>query len=174
MALANTLGVMTVVNMPGFVKAITNTPKVQLRYMRQELGRGVKRIRKNFIRAQLHGPPGIKATGRLSKGKNVFTFVNGRSLPELGAKIGISRILHVHEKGMTITPSKSALLYLHEKGGRKMPIFGVAKQVVIPARLKFRQQVAAESPSVLRKVGDAGARATQQTLTQGLLKGARL
>lgn len=170
MAVANTLGTLAVVNMPGFLKAIVDTPKVQLRYMRGELSRGVKRIRKNFIRTQLHGPPGIKA-GVLAKGKNVFTFVSGGSLDRLGAKIGISRILHVHEKGMTITPKKGGLLFLHEKG--RGPIFAVTKKVVIPARLKFRQLVHAEAPAMLRKVGDAGKRATEQTLSKGLLQGAR-
>jgi hypothetical protein len=165
MALANTIGTMTVVNMPGFLKAIVDTPKVQLRYMRGELSRGVKRIRKSFIQKQLHGPPGIKAN-KLAKGKNVFTFVQGSSLERLGAKIGISRILHVHEKGMTITPKASGLLYLHAKG--RGPIFAVASKVVIPARLRFRQQVEAEGPAMLRKVGDAGKRATEQTLSKGL------
>jgi hypothetical protein len=165
MALANTIGTMTVVNMPGFLKAIVDTPKVQLRYMRGELSRGVKRIRKSFIQKQLHGPPGIKAN-KLAKGKNVFTFVQGSSLDRLGAKIGISRILHVHEKGMTITPKDSGLLYLHAKG--RGPIFAVARKVVIPARLRFRQLVHAETPAMLRKVGDAGKRATEQTLSKGL------
>jgi len=160
---------MTVVNMPGFLKAIVDTPKVQLRYMRGELSRGVKRMRKSFIQKQLHGPPGIKAEGRLSKGKNVFTFVDGRSLNQLGAKIGISRILHVHEKGLTITAKQGGMLLLHEKG--RGPIFAATRKVVIPARLKFTQQVAQETPAMLRKVGEAGSRATQQTLSKGLLKG---
>lgn len=174
MAAGSAIGELAVANMPGFLKAIIETPKVQLRYMRQEMNRGVKRIRKNFIRTQLHGSPGIKAEGRLGKGKNIFTFVDGRSLVGLGAKIGISRILHVHEKGLTIYPSKSAFLTLHAAGGRKMPILGRATKVVIPARLKFRAQVAAESPAMLTKVADAGVRATEQTLSRGLLKGAKL
>ena len=169
MALARAALSMTVVNMPGFLKAIVDTPKVQLRYMRGELNRGVKRMRKSFIQKQLHGPPGIKAQGKLSKGKNVFTFVDGRSLSQLGAKIGISRILHVHEKGMTITPKKGGLMFLHEKG--RGPIFAVTRKVVIPARLKFQQQVAQETPAMLRKVGEAGTRATQETLSKGLLRG---
>lgn len=170
MALQNTLLQLSIPQMPSFLKAIGETPNVQLRYMRSELNRGVKRIRKNFIKAQLHGPPGIKATGKLSKGKNVRTHVEGKSLGTLGAEIAISRILHVHEKGLTILPKKGAFLFLHEPGGRKKPIFGVARQVVIPSRLKFRQQVAQETPAMLRKVGDAGVRATQATLTKGLLK----
>jgi len=170
MSVQGTALTMTVVNMPGFLKAIVETPKVQLRYMRGELSRGAKRIRKNFIRTQLHGPPGIKAD-KLAKGKNVFTFVQGGSLNTLGAKIGISRILHVHEKGMTITPKQGGLLFLHEQG--RGPIFAATRQVVIPARLRFRQQVAQEAPAMLRKVGDAGKRATEVTLQKGLLRGAK-
>jgi hypothetical protein len=160
-------GAMIVENGASFVKAILNTPKVQLRYMRQELGRGVKRIRKRFIQTQLHGAPGIHATGRLSKGKNIFTHVQGDALATLGAKIGISRILHVHEVGLTIVSKKGGMLALHEKG--RGPIFARVPKVVIPARLSFRAQVATESPEVLRKVADAGSRATEVTLRQGLL-----
>jgi len=151
--------------LPAFLKAVVDTPKVQLRYMRGELSRGLKRTRKNFIRAQLHGPPGIKA-GVLAKGKNTFTFVAGSTLRGLGGKIGISRILHVHEKGMTITAKGSDKLYLHAKG--RGPIVAVTDKVVIPARLKFRQQVLTEAPAMLRKVGDAGTRATEVTLRKGL------
>jgi len=151
--------------LPAFLKAVVDTSKVQLRFMRGELSRGLKRIRKNFIRTQLHGPPGIKA-GVLAKGKNVFTFTGGSSLQGLGGKIGISRILHVHEKGLTITAKGSGKLYLHAKG--RGPIVAVTDKVVIPARLKFRQQVHAEAPAMLRKVGDAGKRATEVTLRKGL------
>lgn len=165
------IGTLTAVNMPGLLGALIDAPKVQLRYMRTELDRGVKRIRKSFMLKQLHGPPGIHAEGKLGKGKNIFTFVQGKSLPELGAKIGISRILHVHEKGLTIVPKSSSILILHAPGGRKSPIIGFAKKVVIPARLKFRQQVTAETPAMLRKVGDAGTRATHETLKKGLLRG---
>lgn len=176
MALQNTLLQLSIPQMPSFLKAIVGTPNVQLRYMRSELSRGAKRIRKHFISAQLKGPPGITAP-LLSKGKNVRTFVSGRSLHTLRAEIAISRILHVHEKGLTITPKKGRFLYLHEKGAgpvNERPIVAAVPRVVIPARLKFRQQVAAESPAVLLKVAQAGMRATEVTLKKGLLKGAKV
>ena len=171
MALAGTLLSLSVVNMPQFLKATIDAPQLQLKYMRGELNRGVKRIRKNFIRAQLHGPPGIHAEGKLSKGKNIFTFVSGKSLATLGAKIGISRILHVHEKGLTITAEKGGYLVLHAKGTGPVedrPIFARTRQVVIPARLKFRQQVQTETPAMLVKVGEAGTRATVQTFKKAI------
>jgi len=170
MALAGTLLSLSVVNMPQFLKATLEAPQLQLKYMRSELNRGVKRIRKNFIRTQLHGPPGITA-GKLAKGKNIFTFVSGKSLPQLGAKIGISRILHVHEKGLTIRPKEGGLLYLHEKGAGPVPdrpIFAAVPQVVIPARLKFRQQVQNETPAMLVKVAKAGSRATEVTFKKAI------
>jgi hypothetical protein len=161
--------------MPAFLSAVASTPKVQLRYMRGELSRGLKRMRKRFIASQLQGPPGIKA-GPLAKGKNVFTFVSGQSLQLLGGKIGISRILHVHEKGMTMTPKHGTFLYLHAKGSgpvKDRPIVAVVPSVTIPARLHFKLQVQAEAPAMLRKVGEAGARATEVTLRKALLPGAR-
>jgi len=163
----NALGTIVCEQLPGFISALQETPKVQLKYMRGELSRGVKRIRKNFIQAQLQGPPGINAP-KMSQGKNVFTFVQGSSLPALAAKIGISRVLHVHEIGMTI-PAHMGLLYLHEAG--RGPIFAKVPQVVIPARLKFRVQVAAEGPAMLVKVAQAGSRATEVTLKKALAQG---
>lgn len=170
MPVAGQLVSMTVVNMPQFLKAVIETPNQQLRYMRGELSRGIKRIRKNFIRTQLHGPPGINAP-ILSKGKNVRAYVRGASLKDLTGYVGISRILHVHEVGLTIQAKHGGFLYLHEKGSGRVknrPIFAVAKSVTVPARLRFRQEVAAEGPAVLRKVAEAGTRATQDTLRKGL------
>jgi hypothetical protein len=152
--------------LPAFIAAIGRTPQTQLKFMRTELSRGVKRIRALFIRTKLQGPPGIHG-GQLAKGKNVSTFVNGKSLKELSARIGISRILHVHEKGLTIKGKSGGLLYLKAKGTKR--IVAVVKQVVIPARLGFVTLVQRETPAMLRKVADAGSRATQVELRKGLL-----
>lgn len=155
----------TVPEMGKFIKAIAQVPNVQLRYMRTELNRGLKRMRKNFIAAQLQGPPGITA-GTLARGKNVTTFVSGENLAQLGGSIRISRILHVHEKGLTIKAKKFGALFLHEKG--RGPVVAKVSQVVIPARLRFRHQVIAETPAMLLKVGKAATRATEETLRKGL------
>ena len=56
--------------LPAFIAAIGRTPETQLKFMRTELSRGVKRIRALFIRTKLQGPPGIHG-GQLAKGKNV-------------------------------------------------------------------------------------------------------
>jgi len=152
--------------LPGFISALADTPKVQLRFMKQELGRGLKRIRKTFIRTQLQGPPGIHA-GSLAKGKNIFTFAGGESRETLVGKIGISRILHVHEKGMTIEAKPGNTLYIHEKGTRR--ITAVAKRVTIPSRLRFKELVEHEAPAVFVKVGEAGKRAAEVQLKKGLL-----
>ena len=162
---------LSIPQMPKFLGALIDAPKVQLRYMRTELNRGLKRIRKNFIKGQLHGSPGIHAEGKLSKGKNIFTYVQAKSLPELGGKIGISRILHVHEKGMTITAKNGGKLYLHAKGGSLKPVTAVVSKVVIPKRLNFETQVYAEAPAMLVKVAQAGSRATEVTLRKGLIGG---
>lgn len=171
---------MTIPNIVPFIKAVGLVPQVQLKFMRQEMSRGLKRMRKSFIKTQLKGPPGINA-GILAKGRNVFTYVHGKSLPELGGGIGISRILHVHEIGMTIRPKTGKFLYIQErsKGTRvmfqkgskeKSRIIAAVPQVVIPSRLKFRAQMNAEAPHMLRRVAAEGQRATEVTLTKGLLK----
>lgn len=163
---------MQVVNMAPFLKAVADVPKVQLRFMRSEMKRGVARIRKSFIAKQLRGRPGIDAKGRLSKGGNIKAFVVGKTLKDLDGVMGISRLLHVHEKGMTIKATgKRGLLFIHAKGTgnvKDRPIVAVVPQVVIPKRLHFEQQVKAEGPAVLVKVAQASARATQVTLEKGL------
>lgn len=156
----------TAPQLPKLIDAIAQTPKVQLRFMRTEMSRGLKRLRKLFIQTKLQGPPGIHG-GQLAKGKNVSTFVSGKSLKELAGRIGISRILHVHEKGLTISAKGSGMLYLKAKGTKR--IIAVVPKVVIPARLGFANLVYRESPALLRKVGEAGKRATETQLKKGLL-----
>lgn len=162
---------LTVPQMPDFLKALVEAPKVQMTYMKQELDRGAKRIRKSFISAQLMGPPGINAQGKLSKGKNVITFVEGSMNKTLSASIGISRILHVHEKGLTIAAKGKKYLAIHAKGSgplKSRPILALVKQVVIPARLHFVKQVRNEAGPVLVKVAEAGQRATNKTVMKAL------
>ena len=165
------LATMAVVNLPAFLQGIVEAQKLQVRFMRTELKRGAQRIRKHFIQRQLHGPPGIKA-GKLAKGKNVFTFVGGSDAKSLHAKIGISRILHVHEKGMTIVPKGAGAVFLSDKTGTASTgrIFAVVPRVVIPARLRFRQQVRDEAPAMLKKVGEEGMRASEVAMTKALKK----
>lgn len=153
--------------MPAFLKAIEATPKEDLKAMRGAMSKGLKRIKKNFIRTQLHGAPGITA-GKLARGKNIFTYVNGKSFAGFGGKIGISRILHVHEVGLTIK-AHHGMLYLHEKG-KGSPVFAIVPQVRIPARLKFRAEVATESKQLFADVGAAATNATKITLQRGLLR----
>jgi hypothetical protein len=153
--------------LPRFIQAIGEVPRAQLRFMKSELGRGLNRMRKNFRKTQLHGAPGIHGEGKLSKGKNTFAWLDAKSLEHLSGTIGISRILNVHEQGLTIVAKKGGTLYLHEKG--RGPIFAVAKKVVIPSRLRFQAQVIAEAPAMLVKVAQEGLRATEVTLRKGLL-----
>lgn len=161
------LASMTIVNWGQFAKGLIDAKKKQLQFMRGELKRGANRIRKSFIQKQLQGPPGIKA-GKLAKGKNIWTFVKGSSTDDLYAKIGISRILHVHEKGLTIHGRRRGdrLLFLREKG----KIFAAVESVKIPARLKFEKQVHQEAPAALRKVAEAGSRGIEVALKSALAK----
>jgi len=158
------------VNGKEFVEGLNNADKLSLRYMRTEMKRGAQRIRKLFIKEQLSGAPGIKA-GKLAKGKNIWTYVQGETHKSLAGKIGISRILHTHEKGITIkAKGKAGLLFLREKklGKGKGEISAVVPQVVIPARLKFRQLVRSRALPELKKVAEAGLRGTEQALQKAL------
>jgi hypothetical protein len=170
---AMSVGRLVLVNGAAFVKGCQDAQRLQVNYMRTELKRGAQRIRKNFIRTQLQGPPGITA-GKLARGKNVWTFTGGSDAKSLHAKIGISRILHVHERGMTITPSHGPFLFIHGTGSKKDEIVAAVRQVVIPARLRFRQEVAAEGPAMLQKVGEAASRASEVALSRALQGTVRL
>ncbi len=162
------IGTMVLANAKEFLHGIEEAKKLQLRFMRTEMKRGLQRVRKTFINTQLKGPPGIDA-GKLAKGKNVFTFVNGDSLQSLGGKIGISRILHVHEKGLTITPRNSDRLFIVQgRGTAKEEVVATAESVTIPKRLTFRQHVVAQSPAVLKKVAQEGLRASEVALSNAL------
>lgn len=163
---------MVMVNWPHFAQGLTKAQGTKTRFMRTELKRGAQRVKKTFVKEQLQGPPGIKA-GALAKGKNIWTFVTGDSDKNLSAKIGISRILHVHEKGMTIEPKRARALFIHAKGSgpvKGREIVAVVPQVVIPARLKFRELVQREAPKVLAKVASEGARGVEVELTKALKK----
>jgi len=165
-----TLGVgqMVLVNGPQFLKGIRDAQSLQVKWMRTELKRGAGRIRKTFIREQLHGPPGIKA-GKLAKGNNVFTFVGGQDAKSLHAKIGISRILHVHEQGATLPLEGNGPLYIREnKGKANERIVAVVPRVTIPARLRFRALVRKQAPDMLEKVAKEGARASEVSLRKAL------
>lgn len=167
-------GTLIVEGMPAFLKGLAESEKLRVRYMRQEMSRGAKRIRKSFIREQLQGPPGIKA-GVLAKGKNVFTVVQGDNSADVRGKIGISRILNVHEQGATIRPKSGGWLYLREHAGKSgARIVAVVPQVVIPARLKFAEQVQREAPAVLVKVAEASYRGTAHALEKAMKAGVGL
>lgn len=163
------LGQMVLVNGADFLRGIEDAKKLQLSYMRTELKRGANRIRKSFIQTWLHGPPGIDAPNA-SKGKQVRTYVKGDDAKHLFAEIAISRFLNIHEQGVTIMPKQGDVLYLieHRQRGTGGEIVATAPRIVIPARLRFRQHVAAESPAVLRKTAEAGVRASDVALSKAL------
>lgn len=164
---------MSIVNWPAMVKGINDAHKLQVRYMRGQMSREAKAIRKKFINEQLRGRPGIAAQGKLSKGNNVWTHVEGDSPKTIAGHIGISRILNVHEQGITIHAKNSkGLMYLRgaKTGKGKGPIIAVSPIVRIPARLKFRALVATEAPKALAKVHAAGVRAVDQAISTQLKK----
>ena len=164
---------MVIANWPYFAKGLVAADKRALQFMRREMKRGANRIRKLFISEQLRGRPGIKA-GKLAKGKNVWTHVQGDTTKNITGSIGISRILRIHEFGATISgrrrPDKMLYLRANKAGKGAGKIIAVVPTVVIPARLRFRELVARESPKVLAKVAAEGERAVALELSGALKK----
>lgn len=169
-----------VFGLPEFIQGLERAKILQVRFMRGEMSRGLKRIRKSFISTQLKGPPGIKG-GELAKGRHVFTGVSGDSKDSIGGRIGISRILNVHEQGVTITPKAGGKLYIQSrskntrtpflKGSKEQSsIVAVVDKVVIPKRLHFREHVNSMKAGVLRKVGEEAFRASEVALKDSMKK----
>jgi hypothetical protein len=164
--------------LPAFIQGVERAKILQIRFMREAFKRGGKQIRKMFIKTQLSGPPGIKG-GELKKGKNVFAYVYGEDLEQIGMKVGISRILHVHEVGMTIRSKGGGPLYLQARSmGTRIPfqrgskeessVIAVTNQVVIPARRQFRLLARSMGPAIMLKVASEAKRATEIVLTAAL------
>jgi hypothetical protein len=160
---------MTIANWPAMLKGLFDANKKSLQFMRTAMKRGANQIKKKFITEQLHGAPGIKA-GKLAKGKNVRTYVKGDTHKNLYGEVAISRLLHIHEKGATIPGSPLLFLRRNKHGKGTGEIFATAKEVKIPARLKFRALVAREAPRVLLKVAEEGSRGIQVAITNALKK----
>jgi hypothetical protein len=167
-----------VLGLPEFIKGVERAKILQIRFMRGAFKRGGKQVRKAFIRDQLSGPPGIKG-GELKKGKNVFSRVYGDSPDNIGVEVGISRILHVHEKGMIIRPKAGEKLYLQARGSGKRvrfqkgskedsSIIAVVPQVVIPSRLRFRKQARYMGPAIVLKAAQEAKRASELALSAAL------
>jgi len=168
------------VGLPEFIRGVERAQILSVRFMRGAFKRGGAQVRRRFIREQLSGRPGIKG-GELKKGKNVFAHVYGDSLDTIGVQVGISRILHVHEKGMTISSRGGGPLFLQKrsKGQRTLfvkgskessKIIAVTNQVVIPPRLRFRQLAESMGPAIVLKAKNEAARATQVAISTELKK----
>jgi hypothetical protein len=167
-----------VLGLPECIQGLERANILQIRFMRGALKRGGNQIRRAFIKTQLNGPPGIKG-GELKKGKNVFPRVYGDHPDNIGVQVGISRILHVHEVGLTIHSKGGGPLYLQkrskeqrilfQKGSKKSStIFAVTNQVVIPARLHFRKLAQSMGPAIVLRAASEARRATELVLTAAL------
>lgn len=167
-----------VVGLPEFIQGTQRAKILTVRFMRGAFKRGGMQVRRRFIREQLSGPPGIRG-GQLKKGKNVFAHVYGDHPDNIGVKVGISRILHVHEKGMTIRSSGGGPLYLQQRSkGQRIPfqkgskesstVIAVVSQVVIPSRLRFRQLVQSMGPAIVLKAASEARRATSVAISTSL------
>ena len=141
-----------------FAQGIEDAQKAKVRFMRSEMKRGGNRIRRQFIRTDLSGLPGIKG-GVFRTGKHVFSFIKAEdTTDEPMLFIGINRALRVHEEGHTFTPTKGEWLFLRKgKRGHK-EVFAKVKRVVIPKRTHFRDTVTSMAPDEMEKAAKEGAR----------------
>jgi hypothetical protein len=147
-------------NLEEFQQALTDAPKEVFTFVKQEMGRGVNRFRKTFIRERLRGRPGILWTNTKQVGGNVKTSLTGTDLADLTAKVKLSRFLQVHELGATITPKKGPYLFLRKTAGNRFQgnpgkIFAKVKSVTIPARLGFVTLWDREKGAIVTKVAAA-------------------
>lgn len=145
-----------------FIRGIKDAQLTKVRFMRSELKRGGQRVRREYIRRDLSGRPGIHG-GAFRKGKQVFSFVKGASDNDLAVNVGISKGLRVHEEGFTFHPKTGEFIYIRKnKHGRGTgEIVARVKQVVIPKRTNFVPLTRLMAPEVLRKAGEAGMRGVQ-------------
>lgn len=145
-----------------FIRGIKDAQLTKVKFMRSELKRGGQRVRREYIRRDLSGRPGIHG-GQFRKGKQVFSFVKGQSDNDLAVNVGISKGLRVHEEGFTFHPKTGRFLYIRKnKHGRGTgDIVARVKQVTIPKRTNFVPLTKQMAPDVLRKAGEAGVRGVQ-------------
>ncbi|MCS6297162.1 MAG: hypothetical protein H8K09_13080 [Nitrospira sp.] len=145
-----------------FIRGIKEAQLTKVKFMRSELKRGGQRVRREFIRRDLSGRPGIHG-GKFRVGKKVFSFVKGASENELAVNVGISKSLRVHEEGFTFRPKTGEFIYIKKDrtGRNDGTIVAKVRQVVIPKRTNFVPLTKQMAPEVLRKAGEAGMRGVQ-------------
>lgn len=138
---------------------LKDAPDLQTRFVRSEMRRFGKRVRAKVVRNRVKGRPGIKwrgPTGPSAKdkgsgvglggtkklGKNIRSWITGDQAADITANVRISRLLRVHEDGLTITAKPGKWLTILDPKARKQgkrEIIALVKKVKIPARLKFRE-----------------------------------
>jgi hypothetical protein len=150
----------TPVNFEELRQAFSDAPKETAQFVKGELGRFAKRVRRQTFRTGMSGRPGIDG-GQFKRGKHVQGFVIGSDLGSLKAVNKISRILRVHEEGGTITPKQGGFLFLSKKTNvaGKGHIFARVKQVLIPARLHFQDTWRSQVPDGEQRISSAMERA---------------
>jgi hypothetical protein len=153
------------VNLKELQQAFEEAPELTTRYVKGELSRFARRVRRKTIRERMSGRPGIEG-GQFTRGKHVQGFATGSELATLKAVNKISRILRVHEEGAVITPRAAGWLYLSRKSGQagQGRIFARVKSVTIPARLGFEALWRREVPDGQRRIADAMARAMRVSM----------
>lgn len=168
-----------VFGIPEFVKGIEQSKKLSVRFMRGAFKRGGNKLIKTFKQQQLSGPPGIVG-GQLKKGKSTFASVYGGNEPKnIGVKVGISRLLHIHELGATIHAKGGGKLFIIKrstgqrqrftKGSKEQgEILAVVDRVVIPKRLHFKELAKSMAPEIQKKAADEAARGTEVAMEESM------
>lgn len=141
---------------------IADAQKLKVQFGRSEFKRGGNRWRREFIRRDLSGRPGIEG-GPWRKGKQIINYVVGRSEDDIGVMVGMNRALRVHEEGHTFHPVKGSWLYIRTgKSGRGTgTVVARKKQVTIPSRTHGIQLAKEMAPGIVQKAGEAMLRGVQ-------------
>ena len=158
---------------------LKDAPDIETRFVKQEMKRFGKRVRAKVVRNRVKGRPGIKwrgptgggkgadsiqgVGGKKRLGKNIKSWASGKDTGNIIANVKISRLLRIHEDGLTINAKAGKWLTIID---RKKPlidgkpqIIALVKKVRIPPRLKFRETFKSLEPDARVKIEKAMDRA---------------
>ena len=175
------------VNLEELRHALAEYPQIAFRFVGSRMKREGNRFRRRLIAERMSGLPGIKWGSKKKVGGNVSAKVSGTDLASLKLTAKGSRLLAVHEYGATI--SGRPWLYIrtdkegHGAGGfessfspkgpsyvskAQATILARVRQVVIPARLGFKNLFNSMMPEMLANLNEDLVRAGRVALERHL------
>jgi hypothetical protein len=142
-------------NFDAVQQAFRAAPDLAAKYLKTEMLRATKRVRKRFMAQRLNGPPGINSPeARRNRTKHIRFWTAGNSLDSLQSGIRISRFLGIHETGGVITAKHKGRQMLRVPIGKRfrLPTRGGVDGNRIKGLFLLRRKNAA--PLLVEKVGE--------------------